>query len=224
MKRLGIVVNPAAEVAALAKYNKTRERSLSTQELTLVWGDLSLGSQAKIDPVRRFLRINLLLGGQRCEQLNHVKIQDVNLDENTITLFDPKGRRAVARRHVLPLTVNCRVEVDAQIRMAQDTGSPFLFPGKNAQSFLRADRISKWVTEESRRLILLKNGMQPFQYSDLRRTTESQMIALRIDKDVRAQILSHDLSGVQTRNYERHDYTALKREALEKWAAYLRDL
>ena len=53
---------------------------------------------------------------------------------------------------------------------------------------------------------------------DLRRTAETQMAALGISSDVRAQIQSHGLGGIQARHYDRHDYMLEKRAALQQWA------
>ena len=39
--------------------------------------------------------------------------------------------------------------------------------------------------------------------------------------DLRAQIQSHGLGGIQAKHYDRHDYMAEKTAALAGWAAYL---
>jgi len=44
---------------------------------------------------------------------------------------------------------------------------------------------------------------------------------LGIAKDIRAQILSHELGGVQARHYDRHQYLDEKRQVLLTWRAYL---
>ena len=45
---------------------------------------------------------------------------------------------------------------------------------------------------------------------------------LGVDKEVRAHVLSHGRSrGVQGKHYERYDFLAEKRAALEKWADHL---
>lgn len=59
---------------------------------------------------------------------------------------------------------------------------------------------------------------------DLRRTAETHMAALGISSDVRAQIQSHGLGGIQARHYDRHDYMPEKRAALEKWSRRFRNL
>jgi integrase len=64
----------------------------------------------------------------------------------------------------------------------------------------------------------------PFSMRDLRRTAETHMAALGISSDVRAQIQSHGLGGIQARHYDRHDYMPEKRAALEQWSRRFRNL
>jgi hypothetical protein len=47
------------------------------------------------------------------------------------------------------------------------------------------------------------------------------MASMGISRDLRAQIQSHGLGGVQQRHYDRHDYREEKRKALEAWATRL---
>jgi hypothetical protein len=46
---------------------------------------------------------------------------------------------------------------------------------------------------------------------------ETMLAKMGISKDLRAQILSHALSGVQDRHYDKHQYIEEKRKALEAW-------
>jgi hypothetical protein len=45
-----------------------------------------------------------------------------------------------------------------------------------------------------------------FYGSHIRRTAETLLASKGISRDIRAQIQSHGLSGVQVRHYDRHDY------------------
>jgi hypothetical protein len=70
-------------------------------------------------------------------------------------------------------------------------------------------------------MVLEGEATRAFSLSDLRRTAETTLASLGVSQDVRAQIQSHGLGGVQQKHYNRHDYRVEKREALQKWAAWL---
>lgn len=55
---------------------------------------------------------------------------------------------------------------------------------------------------------------EPFNLRDIRRTVETMLASLGVNKDIRAQLLSHGISGVQAAHYDRHDYIDEKRTAL----------
>lgn len=95
----------------------------------------------------------------------------------------------------------------------------------NGRVPLRKETVALLVTEiakEMKKAGELERG--PFPMRDLRRTAETHMTALGISSDVRAQIQSHGLGGIQARHYDRHDYMPEKRAALEKWSMRFRNL
>ena len=47
-------------------------------------------------------------------------------------------------------------------------------------------------------------------------------MTLGISRDIRAQLLSHGISGVQAVHYDRYAYTKEKRAALVKWERHLK--
>lgn len=69
--------------------------------------------------------------------------------------------------------------------------------------------------------ISTKIGGVPFDLRDIRRTCETMLTKIGVSKDLRAQLLSHGLSGVQDAHYDRHDYLDEKRSALLTWETYL---
>jgi hypothetical protein len=66
-----------------------------------------------------------------------------------------------------------------------------------------------------------KEAREPFQLRDVRRTAETLLAGLKVSSDVRAQVQSHGLGGVQQRHYDHHEYVLEKKQALEKWARHL---
>jgi hypothetical protein len=65
--------------------------------------------------------------------------------------------------------------------------------------------------------------LPPWVNHDLRRTLRTGLSKLRIDRDVREAVLAHTRPGVEG-VYDRHDYQAEKKDALERWAFYVRNL
>ena len=55
-----------------------------------------------------------------------------------------------------------------------------------------------------------------FTVGDLRRTVETRLAADGVGTEIRAQLQSHGLGGVQARHYDRHDYFEEKKAALER--------
>ena len=214
-----IETNPVASTASMSKYNKTRDRSLSAAELGAFWRRL----RDWPDPVPlsvRALRLSLRLGGQRGLQLLRVRrVEDVDLEEMVITLYDPKGRRPEARVHALPLTADAKTEVEFLVAHSETLKSEWLFASQKAK--LNNGTLSKLVNTISKEFVAAETSLRPFRFDDLRRTVETTMASLRISKDIRAQIQSHGISGVQARHYDRWEYMDEKRTTLEAWASHL---
>ncbi len=221
-KLFAITSNPVRAVGKIHCKN-TKDRALNGRDLGLLWLHLHEGKMA--DSIGyRFLRINILLGGQRCEQLLRVKPSDIDEYARTVTLLDGKGARTSPRRHVLPLSDLVWQEIAALAQIAKAQDSDFIFPGRTGNKAALAQGISHIASDIGRELASMNFGGRPmerFTYGDLRRTTESRMGELDISKDMRAQLLSHGLSGVQEAHYDRYDYKKQKRQALMVWEAYV---
>src|SRR5262249_35784072 len=89
---------------------------------------------------------------------------------------------------------------------------------------IRVETVSGVVTDISTAMVKAKAARAPFTLRDIRRTCETMLAAMGISKDLRAQIQSHGLGGVQDRHYDRHEYMDEKRGALEAWDKRLREI
>lgn len=215
----GIEVNPIASTAALSQFNKTRERSLTPAEIGEVWKRLWANPEEPSADIRA-LRLTMLLGGQRAQQLLRVKrVEDVDLDAMIITLYDPKGRRTIARPHPLPIVGKALQDIEWLIKRSEGLQSEWLFPGATKQQGPKA--MSDPVHDLSVAFLAEGISKQQFQFSDLRRTAETLMASLGVHKDVRAQVQSHGLGGVQDRHYDRYEYMTEKKAAITAWQDYL---
>jgi len=209
LRALRIRTNPARDLGAIEGANKARNRALSASELRAYWRRISVLT----DHEGASLRFHLLTGGQRVEQLARTTLADYDPDAATLTLRDGKGRRASARLHVVPLI---RAAVEALNAMAPERIGDAIFTATAGRAGMAPSTLyarCRAVMETMMAAGELPGG--PFTISDIRRTVETRLADLKVNSDVRAQLQSHGLGGVQARHYDRHDYLQEKRSALE---------
>lgn len=220
-----VETNPAAMTAALSEFNRTRDRALSEGELAFYAAAIEA---APASPAREGLRLALLLGGQRMAQLLRAKRSDVDLAARSLTLLDAKGKRTEPRRHVLPLTKPAAAIVAGLLEVEPPKDAPgwlFTTNGKAPTRVETCEELAHGIfaaMQADALLIRTKAAKGPAQLRDIRRTCETHLAALGVSRDVRAQVQSHGLGGVQDRHYDRHSYEAEKRAALDAWGAYLK--
>jgi len=203
-----LTANPAQSVAPLSKYNRARDVVLTNTELKELWERLKGVGGA----TGSALRLCVLLGGQRPSQLLRLQVQDINWEDETITLLDPKGKRAEPKRHILPLTTPVREELAPLAAV----NSPYPFSSREGAIPLNVKTLSNKVIEISKDMIEKKVRETPFQLRDVRRTIETFLASQGVSKDVRGQLQSHGLSGVQDRHYDKYEYLPEKEAAMEK--------
>lgn len=213
--------NPVRETKARGKAG-TRDRSLNERELGWLWHHL-IGDAKAESVVYRALRLNLLLGGQRGAQLLRCRRSSYDEFKRTVVLYDGKGNRDKPRRHELPLTDLALKEVTELVLLSKAMESKLLIPTRDPERALNQIMLSKEVSLISRHFIAVEliSEEAPFQYSDLRRTAETLMVDIGISKELRSQLLSHGLSGVQEIHYNRADYADQKLEALKMWESFI---
>ena len=127
--------------------------------------------------------------------------------------------------HVLPLGPVALAEVNALAKQALERAEKARVEGKPAPEagrellFSKRGRVGLAPSDLSHRVAEIAKAMagSPFKARDLRRTCETMLAALGISRDVRAQVLSHGLGGVQQAHYDRHSYANEKRAALLAW-------
>jgi integrase len=221
----GVKDNPAEIIATIAV--NRGNRTLVADELKYYMAALSdddLSDQA--------LKLALFSGGQRMAQLLRPKVSDYDKDNQTLRLWDGKGKRTSLREHLLPLAPKAAAIVEKLITRAQKQEEA------NAKKECREPIYSGlWLfsshgkaqlvdTTPGKRAAEISKTMKglPFDLRDIRRTCETMLAGMRIHKDIRSQLLSHGLSGVQDAHYDRHGYIDEKRATLVAWEQRLDDI
>lgn len=105
--------------------------------------------------------------------------------------------------------------------MALDLGNMYLIPGAVKSKPLTSSPITHTVSRLSRKLIDAKKLGEPFCYANIRSTIETRLAELEIPPDIRGEIQSHGLSGVQKKHYDQWQYIPQKLKALATWEKYL---
>lgn len=214
----GIEANPFAAITGLSKFSRPGNRHLDAEELGALLRRLDDKPQ---DTLHDAIRALLHLGGQRVAQLARVRRNDVDLPAATITLYDSKGsrrRQEQPREHVLPLTREALAIIER--RLASTIESPYLFATEKGKH-VRAESLSRTFHGIAEAMVKAKEAREDFDLRDIRRTCETMLASLKVSSDVRAELLSHGLSGVQKEHYDRHSYALEKKQALEKWGRHL---
>jgi len=226
MRTFGISTNPIASIGALSKYNRSRTRTLNAEELSQFVRRLQ---SLPATPKRDLVLLCLQLGGQRPSQLLRVRLVNLDLSARTITLYDPKGARAQPRTHILPVPdaalfiLKSLADKATALPANGDGKSPLLFTSDGHRG-LRVETVSALVNSLASEMLVTKELRERFELRDLRRTCETMLAALGVSSDIRAQVQSHGLGGVQARHYDRHNYMAEKRSTLETWNQHLQAL
>lgn len=199
-KAFGIAHNPAAETLPDEAANRADKNPLNADELRLYW--------RAIKKVRGFrgaaLRLHLLTGGQRIEQLVNLKTEKI--ETSAITLLDGKGRPGKpARPHRVPLIK----PASEALQECSPTGDWALSTDGGA-THLAATTLSGWAQAAAKTA-----GVAGFQAKRVRSGVETLLAASGVSLEHRGRLQSHGVSGVQARHYDGHEYMAEKRAALE---------
>jgi integrase len=174
-------------------------RVLSDAELVRIWRacEGQYGDMVRL----------LILWGTRNGETG--RLERAWIEDDFLTI--PGGFTKNGRAHAIPLLPMARAILERQ-----PVFGPYYFPGRlGPDSHFKEGSWGKYKQELERRA-----GVTDWQLRDLRRTFRSNMARLGIHREVAEALLNHvtgagknDLDEI----YNRYDYLAEKRDALEVW-------
>lgn len=206
MTEFDLEANPAALIGLIKGANRADKNPLSLADMQAYWQALRKVPGAK----GAMLRLHILSGGQRPAQL--CRLLRAQVHDKHFVLIDNKGRRAQPRSHEVPITEAMRRELD--VLLAASTDGPHLFTASSGKTPIAAQALSGWAKAAA-------VGIEGFELKRVRSGVESRLSEAGISQQVRAQLQSHDLGGIQARHYDGSDYEPAKREALQTLADLL---
>lgn len=204
-----LLANPCRD-AGRPPAPKSRDRVLSDTELGILWNALD-DEAAPFGPAIKLL----ILTGQRRGEVFEADRSEFDLKAKLWTI--PRHRAKNGAAHLLPLSAPARAIIES---LTARDDSDKLFPargnGENGPSgFSKTVARLRAVLEEK-----VDGPVAHWTLHDLRRTLATGLQRLGIRLEVTEAVLNH-VSGSRAGIvgvYQRHDYFAEKREALDAWA------
>jgi integrase len=219
--------NPCEGLAAPSPETK-RERVLEDAEIRRAWDAFdSIGWP--FGPIGKLL----LLTGARRDEVAEMRWSEIDRVTKTWTL--PASRTKNKRAHEIPLSDAAMALIDALPEIGERIDLVFSTTGRTAVSgFSRAKSaidaaILEAVAKDARDCgTEIETVMAPERWTlhDLRRTVATNLQKLGVRLEVTEAVLNH-VSGSRAGIvgvYQRHEFTAEKRQALDAWAQRLESL
>jgi integrase len=230
----GISVSPCANLRAtdiLGEMKRPKGRLLSNDELFALWR-AAKRMPYPVGPAYRLLCLTAL----RLNEAVDGAWPEFNMRERiwVIPAERMKGKdsgKKQARAHAVPLTPDI---IDVLEPLPRFNGGKYLFSTTNGRS-------STWIGTKikerlNRRMLLTLRALAKrreddpadvslphFVNHDIRRTVRSHLSRLKVTEEAREAVLAHARPGIKG-TYDLYDYLDEKREALELWAARLREI
>ena len=198
-KAYHISVNPAQGTRRDTASDKADKNPLSLDEIRRYWRLIE-----GVDGIKGVaLRLHLLTGGQRIEQLVNAKRS--GLRDGVITLMDAKGRPGKApRTHTVPLLGQALIDVKTLTG-----GGDWLLSTDGGETHIAATTLADWAKD------IVDDQIDGFQAKRLRSGVETLLASAGVTREARGHLQSHGVQGIQTAHYDAHDYLPEKRAALE---------
>ena len=230
----GVTASPCASLQASAVIGETRgprDRILSDVEIFAYWR-AAMRMPYPYGPIYRVLMLTAL----RISEVADASLPEFDFSNKlwVIPAERMKGKNSgkkQARSHAVPLTADLLLVLEALPRFKAGN---YLFSAKGGTSPVwmgtkPKERLDRRIRRTLRALARRRGEdyraieLPHFVQHDIRRTVRSQLSRLKIAEEVREAILAHARSGIK-KVYDVHDYFDEKRDALELWAARLREV
>ena len=224
-RRDEIDLNPFADMDPPAP-KVIRDRYLEPPEIEAVWSawdamGYPFGTLGKL----------LLVTAQRLNEVAQMQWSEIDRD-NALWII-PADRTKSGRETEVPLSSLALEILDALPRFA---GGDFVFTTTSGKSpvsgFSKSKRRTDILIQEAAREQAEEAGEDPesvgpmphWRTHDLRRTARTGLAELGVPQIVAEKVLNHAERNVLVKTYDRHEYAAEKRDALERWALRLREI
>jgi integrase len=204
----GLEANPCrvVKVAKIVGEPKARQRVLTDDEVAAVWR----AADAEAYPLGPFVKLLLLTGARRSE-VAQMTWDELDLDAGTWSLTGARTKTGVGEVKALS-----GMAVELLRSLPRQSGPHVLSASKGRRPISAFGQFKD-------RIDALCPGVKSWRLHDLRRTMRTNLGPLKVSPFVAELCLGHAQKGVAT-VYDLFTYIPEKREAMEKWAAHVREV
>lgn len=199
--------NPAARIKK-QNQSKPRKRSLSLQELGILFSDKS----AEYFDRRIFilLKLAVFMGGQRPLELLLSKRKNYFAHNKKFFMEEEVGKTERKNLLVKVSTVTELIQEIEDLRFIDTSENDMLFSANNKLGHIDPNDVSKQV-----RNFCKQTGFEPFQPRDLRRSVKNIMLENGVSRDHTNYIQNHSYGDVAETNYIIYAFYKEKKAALK---------
>jgi integrase len=201
-----ILDHSPADGVPLPTKQVARDRVLDDKEIVLI----ILAARKIGDPYSGIIEL-LVLTGQRRKEVARLSWEELDFEKRTWTI--PKLRTKNGKEHVVHLSEEALAVLNRMERRG-----PWVFSVSGNKPYSAVSDVKPMLDKLS--------GVTGWRLHDLRRTCVSGLARLGVAPHVADKILNHQtgtISGVAA-VYQRHEFLAERREALDVWGAHVAKL
>ncbi len=220
-RRRGIIdSSPAADIEGLDEGPK-RERFLTMPEIRSLW--FGLDEIAVSPSLRLAIRFLIVLGARRSEVCG-MALAEINKSEAVWTLPSDRSKNGIS--NIIPLPVFI-LDLVAEAEKLSAEPSQYLFPGRSPDKPIDP-KSTTMIIHRSRAELGIMGAADPDNVKtyggatihDIRRSFSSWNAEIGNPPHIVEALLNHKLPGVAGL-YNRAEYLALRRKAMERWCDFL---
>ncbi|RAX40738.1 site-specific integrase [Rhizobium tropici] len=218
----GLTVNPVAHLQPKHfKLSKTAStRTLTDDEIRAYWA----AAEDTPYPLGQFYKL-LLLTGQRKNEVAGARRSEISDNRQLWTV--PSERFKSGQEHIVPLSNDAMSLIRDLPKFEGENSGECLFSTTNGKKAINGFSRAKSALDEAMLKKLQETNpdatLPDWVFHDIRRTVRTRLSGLRINSEIAEMVIGHGKTGLR-RVYDQHEYEPEMREALERWAAALRQM
>jgi integrase len=212
IKKMGLTIerNPVQDTPTYKAGKNKRDRFYSEDEIKVIWNAF----EYEAEPVQPVFKMLLLTAQRKTETMN-MKWDDVQNTIWTIPAENAKNKQS----HEVPLSDTALQIIEAMRPLTGQSDYVFESPRLENEPL-------GWIKQAVDNIREI-SGVTDFRIHDLRRTAATFMAKGGTDPMIIGKVLNH--KGLAQENqitaiYNRHDYLAKKKQALNRWSHKLQQI